>query len=49
MAIPLDLRIPTNPQDSRTLAFLRDILLPKLIAGEIRGKDAEKAVAEISQ
>lgn len=47
--IPLDLRIAANPQDSRTLAILRDILLPKLIAGEIRVKDAEKAVAEIGQ
>lgn len=32
--------------DSETLAKLRDLLLPKLMSGEIRLKDAEKAVAE---
>ena len=32
-------------QESRTLAALRDALLPKLISGELRVKDAEAAVA----
>ena len=32
--------------ESRTLAALRDTLLPKLISGEIRVKDAEKIVKE---
>ena len=32
--------------ESETLGKLRDLLLPKLMSGEIRLKDAEKAVAE---
>lgn len=32
--------------ESETLAKLRDLLLPKLMSGEIRLKEAEKAVAE---
>jgi len=35
-----------NEVESRTLAALRDLLLPKLLSGEIRLKDAEKAVSE---
>jgi len=31
---------------SRTLAAIRDALLPKLISGELRVKDAERVVAE---
>jgi type I restriction enzyme S subunit len=31
---------------SETLAQLRDVLLPKLMSGEVRLKEAEKAVAE---
>ncbi len=37
-------RIVSNIHESRTLAALRDALLPKLISGEIRARDAEKAV-----
>jgi len=37
-------RIAANEAESRTLAAIRDALLPKLIAGEIRVRDAEKAV-----
>ncbi|WPB91175.1 restriction endonuclease subunit S [Streptomyces malaysiensis] len=33
--------------ESRTLAELRDTLLPKLISGQIRIKDAERAVEEV--
>jgi type I restriction enzyme S subunit len=33
-------------RESRTLAELRDTLLPKLISGELRVRDAEKAVEE---
>lgn len=36
-----------NDNESQTLAQLRDLLLPKLISGEIRIKDAEKAVGEV--
>ena len=37
-------RILANIHQSRTLAALRDTLLPKLISGEIRVKDAEKFI-----
>jgi type I restriction enzyme S subunit len=40
----LDSRIETNERESRTLASLRDALLPKLISGEVRVKDAEKFI-----
>ena len=39
---PILARIVTNIHLSRTLAQIRDILLPKLISGEIRIADAEK-------
>jgi type I restriction enzyme S subunit len=32
--------------ESRTLAATRDLLLPKLMSGEVRVKDAEKLVGE---
>jgi type I restriction enzyme S subunit len=34
--------------ESRTLAALRDALLPKLISGELRVKDAEKFIERAS-
>jgi len=43
---PLLNRIHTNLLQSRTLAALRDTLLPKLISGELRVKDAERFVRE---
>ena len=36
--------IKTNAQQSDSLSQLRDLLLPKLMSGEIRLRDAEKAV-----
>ena len=42
MAFPFDQRVENNEHESRTLAALRDALLPKLISGEIRLKQAEK-------
>jgi len=39
---PLLVRIPEPYFEIRTLAALRDTLLPKLISGELRIKDAEK-------
>ena len=39
---PIDDRIEANERESRTLAALRDTLLPKLISGELRVKDAER-------
>jgi type I restriction enzyme S subunit len=35
-----------NEQQSQTLAALRDAILPKLLSGEIRVKQAEKIVGE---
>jgi len=37
-------RIKANVAENQTLATLRDTLLPKLISGQIRVKDAEKRV-----
>jgi type I restriction enzyme S subunit len=37
-------RIAAIEAESRTLAALRDALLPKLISGELRVKDAEKII-----
>src|SRR5690606_2575650 len=39
----------SNAQQSRTLAQLRDALLPKLISGELRIADAEKPMEKFSQ
>lgn len=39
-------RIVVNEREARTLAALRDALLPKLIHGEIRVNDAEKFLSE---
>jgi type I restriction enzyme S subunit len=40
-------RIVSLVHESRTLAALRDTLLPKLISGEIRVKDAERVLEAI--
>lgn len=39
-------RIVVNERESRTLAALRDALLPKLVSGELRVKDAERFLKE---
>jgi type I restriction enzyme S subunit len=41
-ARPLRARMENNLAESRTLAAIRDALLPKLISGELRLKDAER-------
>lgn len=41
---PLMERMVTNIHESRTLAELRDALLPKLMSGELRLKEAEESV-----
>ena len=41
-------RLLSNRRESRTLAQTRDLLLPKLISGEIRLRDAEKAVEAVA-
>jgi type I restriction enzyme S subunit len=39
-------RIVANKQQSRTLATLRDTLLPKLVSGQLHVKDAERFIQE---
>ena len=43
-AKPLFKRILTALHESRTLILARDTLLPKLLSGEVRVKDAERMV-----
>jgi len=43
---PMYLKVVEHERESRTLAALRDALLPKLISGEIRVKDAERFLKE---
>ena len=38
---PMFNQIVANSLESRTLAALRDLLLPKLLSGELRASDAE--------
>jgi type I restriction enzyme S subunit len=46
VAVVLLKRQRINDDESRTLAALRDTLLPKLISGELRLKDAERIIEE---
>ena len=41
-------RMSSNIHESRILAQTRDLLLPKLISGEIRLREAEKAVEAVA-
>lgn len=43
----MDDLIRANTSESETLAATRDFLLPKLMSGEVRVKDAEKLVGEV--
>jgi len=45
---PLIERLIANNLESRTLASIRDALLPKLLSGEIRVKDMEKFVEQLT-
>ena len=45
---PVDTRIRNNVSESRTLTTLRETLLPKLISGEIRLRDAAKRVEGVA-
>ena len=44
---PMVAQISANLRESRTLAALRDTLLPKLLSGELRVKTAEKLVEAV--
>ena len=48
IADPLHERTVILERESRTLATLRDTLLPKLISGELRIPDAERIVGEVA-
>jgi len=48
LAKPLLSQIRNNEEQSRTLAALRDALLPNLISGELRVKDAERFIGRVS-
>jgi type I restriction enzyme S subunit len=41
---PIFQKLVSNERESRTLAALRDTLLPKLVSGELRIKDAERFI-----
>jgi type I restriction enzyme, S subunit len=45
LAQPFYDRIVLAKQEARILASVRDILLPRLISGELRITDAEKRIA----
>ena len=45
---PMYERIVTSERESGTLAALRDTLLPKLISGELRVKDAERMAEKVA-
>ncbi len=44
---PLYRRIVTHERESHTLIALRDILLPKLVSGELRVKDTKRLVRDV--
>ncbi|MCY4164599.1 MAG: restriction endonuclease subunit S [Gammaproteobacteria bacterium] len=46
--VPMMTRLLTNRRESRKLAQTRDILLPKLMSGEIHLRNAEKAVEPVA-
>ena len=48
LVAPILQRIRVNLTANRVLAELRDSLLPKLISGEIRARDAERLIGETS-
>lgn len=47
IVVPLDAQYFSNFLETQILTTLRDTLLPKLISGEVRVKDAAKSLAEI--
>lgn len=48
LVIPLSDRVMSAMAESRNLIALRDALLPKLMSGEIRVRDAEKVVEDVT-
>ena len=48
VAAPIFNKVVANQHQTRTLAELRDTLLPKLMSGEIRVRDADKEVEAVA-
>ncbi len=46
--VPVLARVEANLREEKTLAALRDTLLPRLISGELRVRDAENAVEVVA-
>jgi type I restriction enzyme, S subunit len=44
---PLDI-VEASQRENRTLAATRDALLPQLMSGKLRVKDAERVVSEVA-
>ena len=44
---PMHLRIEQNVRESKSLAALRDVLLPRLVSGTVQLRDAEKAIVAV--
>ena len=48
VVFPLDQTIENNENESRTLAQIRDTLLPKLLSGEIQVKQIEEHISDLN-
>jgi type I restriction enzyme S subunit len=48
LVAPLLERVRANRAESRTLAQTRDLLLPRLMSGELRVAGAERLVGEVA-
>lgn len=44
---PVEAKVDLNRRQSACVAAIRDNLLPKLLSGEIRVKDAERVVGNV--
>ena len=47
LLLPIASRVEANNRESRTLARTRDLLLPRLMSGELRVNDAEERIEEV--
>ena len=47
MITPIFQKVDINEKENKTLANIRDTLLPKLMSGEIRVKEAESIIEEV--
>jgi type I restriction enzyme S subunit len=47
MVGPIDQAVENNERESRALAAVRDMLLPRLISGGLSSGQAERSIAEV--